>query len=244
MTTDTAPDITELTLDSAAYPEKVKALMGTKAPASLFAVGSLRLLEKDAIGFCGSRKASERGLETVRDCAFQAANAGVVVVSGNAAGVDFSAHYVALEAGGETILVLPEGINHFQVKRALRPVWDWERVLVLSQFRPDTPWRAFQAMSRNQVIIALSGAMVVIEAGEKGGTISAGLDTLKLNIPLYVAEYKDMNEIAVGNRTLISKGGKSLRRSATTGKANMSNVFKDVHQKAGWSQPTPQLGLF
>jgi hypothetical protein len=70
------------------------------------------------------------------------------------------------------------------------------------------------------------------------------LDTLKLNIPLYVAEYKDMNEVAVGNRTLIAKGGKSLRRSATTGKANMSNVFQDVHQKGGWSQSSSQLGLF
>jgi len=41
-------------------------------------------------------------------------------------------------------------------------------------------------MTRNQVIIGLSKAMIVIEAGEKGGTMNAGMETLKRDTPLYV----------------------------------------------------------
>ena len=48
-------------------------------------------------------------------------------------------------------------------------MWDWDRVLVVSQFQPDEPWKAFRAMTRNQLIIALSRVMIVIEAGENGG---------------------------------------------------------------------------
>lgn len=67
----------------------------------------------------------------------------------------------------ELFFVLPEGINHFRIKKILAGFWDWNRVLVISQFEPEDSWQTFRAMTRNQLIIALSHAMVVIEASEK-----------------------------------------------------------------------------
>ena len=96
------------------------------------------------------------------------------MISDNAAGVDFEAHCHALLTGGSTILVLSDGISHFHIEQALVPVWNWERVLVVSQFYLDTSWKPCYAMTRNQVIIGLSQAVIVIEAGEKGGTMDAG----------------------------------------------------------------------
>ena len=98
--------------------------MGNKAPKHLNMVGNIDLLNIDGLGFCGSRKISSKGLETAQDCANQVAHHNISVVSGNAAGVDFEAHYNCLKAGGKTILVLPEGINHFRIKKVLQPVWD------------------------------------------------------------------------------------------------------------------------
>lgn len=210
------------------YPERVKILMTRKAPGHLDMVGNPEILNMVGLGFCGSRKSSPKGLETAKDCADQAANNNVSVISGNAAGVDFEAHYHCLKAGGRTILVLPEGINHFRVKKALQPVWDWERVLVVSQFEADEPWKAFRAMTRNQLIIALSRAMIVIEAGEKGGTLNAGKETLRSGLPLYVAQYQDMSVDARGNQILLDMGALKLAKSRTTNRASLGKVFESM----------------
>jgi DNA processing protein len=238
-----SPDIRKVEQTDPAYPKRLLSVLGNKAPNTLFLQGNIDLLALDGIGFCGSRKSSQKGLETVRDCAEQAATAGLTVVSGNAAGIDFEAHFHALSAGGSTILVLPEGINHFRIKRALSPVWDWHRVLVISQFDPDDAWKSYRAMTRNQVIMGLSKAMIVIEAGEKGGTMNAGMETLKHGTPLYVAEYQDMSVDARGNKKLLELGGKRLARSRMTGRANMQKVFTDIENDTAVTSKQDQMGL-
>lgn len=217
-------------LEDARYPERVKVIMGSKAPKHLDIVGNMDLLCLAGLGFCGSRKSSEKGLETARDCAEQAAQNDIVVVSGNAAGVDFEAHFNCLKSGGKTILVLPEGINHFRIKKALKSVWDWERVLIVSQFEPNEPWKGYRAMARNQLIIALSRAMVVIEAGERGGTLNAGKETLKSKLPLFVAQYQDMSVDARGNQLLLDMGAKKLAKSKMTNRANLTKIFECIEQ--------------
>lgn len=214
------------------YPISVKNIMGSKAPNYLYMMGNTGLLNLPGIGFCGCRKSSSKGLDAAKDCAEQAAENNFTVVSGNAAGVDFQAHFSALKAGGKAIFVLPEGINHFRVKRGLKPIWDWENVLVVSQFEFDAPWSVFRAMERNQLIIALSRVMVVIEAGEKGGTFNAGEATLKTNMPLFVAEYQDMSVEARGNKVLLARGAQKLGRSPATKRANLARVFAQMKNGA------------
>jgi len=229
----------QLGVGEADYPRRVQSLLGKRAPNTLYALGNLDLLNKIGLGFCGSRKASEKGIEVARDCAEQAAKEGICVVSGNAAGVDFAAHFSSLAAGGTTILVIPEGINHFKVRKVLQPVWDWSRALVISQFEPNASWQAYRAMSRNQLILALSGAMLVIEAGEKGGTFNAGEESLKMGVPLFVAEYKDAAQ-AVGNTILLAKGAQRLAKSKTTARASLSPVFKAIGQDKAFNKTVCQ----
>jgi DNA processing protein len=222
--------VSRIAPDSEDYPESVALAYGRKAPV-LHMIGNLGLLTAPGIGFCGSRNASEKGLETTADCAEQAGIAGFTVVSGNAAGVDFVAHHTALKNGGSTIMVLPEGIDHFRIKRNLIDVWDWNRVLVISQFEPSAIWKSFRAMDRNKVIIALSRAMIVLEAGETGGTLNAGLTTLAMGKPLFVAVYQQMDQMAVGNALLLDKGARPLAKSKTTGRANLERVCAASERK-------------
>lgn len=211
------------------YPPSLLERLGKTAPLRLYCLGNLQLLSYyHSVGFCGSRKATERGLETAMDCAIQAAERGVIVTSGYAAGVDLQAHYHSLASGGSTVIVLPEGINHFRVRKQLKDVWDWERVCVLSQFEPGHPWQAFRAMARNKVIVGLSRAMIVIEAGETGGTLDAGRASLKAGLPLFVAEYSDMGVDARGNQLLIDAGASPLMRLRSTNRANMQRVWDAI----------------
>lgn len=223
------------------YPAAAKAAFPKSAPV-IYCAGNVSLLRKLGVGICGSRKSSDKGLEAVKDCADQIAKSGVLVISGNAAGIDLAAHRTALESGGNTILVLPEGIHHFRIRKELRDVWDWNRVLVVSQFEPDAPWSIYRAMERNRVIIALSSAMIVVEAGETGGTVNAGLSTLKAGKPLYVAVYEDMPSSAPGNERLLQLGGKRVFKSRTSGRAKMVELFNALTSVSLLSAPD-QLAL-
>lgn len=236
------PPIERLEPSSADYPAAVSAQYGAKAPV-LSCLGNLDLLNHPGIGFCGSRKASEKGIETARDCADQVAQAGLVVVSGNAAGVDAAAQKAALEAGGAAILVLPEGIRHFRIRKSFEPVWDWDRVLVVSQYPDNAVWCANQAMKRNETIIALSRAMIVIEAGETGGTVNAGLSTLKSRKPLFVARYQDTERQAPGNAKLLELGGHPLSRSRQTGRASFQSVLDVAESQIPSSASGSQMAM-
>lgn len=210
----------------AGYPQSLRSAFGELAPPDIWFIGNTRILNTKSVGFCGSRKASGYGLEIAADCAHQLSSLCVTVVSGYAPGIDMASHEAALANGGSTIIVLPEGIDHFRIKRSIAPVWDWERVLVISQFPRNAVWRADRAMERNRVIVALSQVVIVIEARETGGTLNAGYSALKMQKSLFVALYDEMNGAREGNQMLLVEGGVPLKRSRTTGQAQLRDVFR------------------
>lgn len=223
-----SPPIQAISLEDAAYPLRLKALLGKNAPKILYVQGNVALFKEHSISFCGARDASEKGIEAAALCARTASKNSFVVTSGNARGVDRATHREALEQGGATILVLPEGLNEFRIAKELRDVWDWDRVLIVSQFEPHTIWKHFHAMARNKVIMGLSCAMIVVEAGEKGGTRAAGEEALRLRVPLFAVDYGFDESVAPGNRALISRGAKPLKKSKETGEPNLRQLLSDA----------------
>lgn len=172
----------------AAYPERVRSAM---KPPVLYAVGNLDLLELDGFGLCGSRDASDEALERAFRFGQEVADGGGTLVSGYARGVDRQAHLGALEAGGSTIAVLPEGIDGFRVVKEMRPLVDLdENFLALSMFAPSAPWRAWQAMERNKLIVALSLGLWVVDARERGGTINAAMECARQGKPLKTVAFQ------------------------------------------------------
>jgi DNA processing protein len=222
------PSVRSIKPDEPCYPAAIREMYAPKPAPTLYCAGKLSLINELGVGICGSRKSSDKGIETVRDCAEQIARSAKPIISGNAAGIDVAAHRSALAAGGNTVLVLPEGIDHFRVRKELQDVWDWNRALVVSQFAPNAPWSVYRAMDRNRVIIALSRAMIVVEAGESGGTVAAGLSTLKAGKPLYVAVYENMPERAPGNEKLLQLGGKRVFKGRLSGRAKIADLLADI----------------
>ncbi|MFO0969135.1 MAG: DNA-processing protein DprA [Gemmataceae bacterium] len=192
------------------YPTRMKGVLADKAPPVLFVAGAIDLLQDRAVGFCGSRDASEEGLRSAEKLARSLANEGLLVVSGHAQGVDEAAHRAALEAGGATALVLPEGILHFRPRPSLGAFLCEDRFVVVSEFPPSLPWSVSNAMQRNRTICGLVNALIVIEAGASGGTWEAGLEALKLGVPLFVLDFDQPMLSAPGNPLLVKKGGVPL----------------------------------
>jgi DNA processing protein len=192
------------------YPEALRRTRG--APPFVFFLGAPGLLAAPGIGICGSRDASEAGLRAAVACGEEAARQHLTVISGYARGVDTQAHAASLRSGGSTVIVLPEGISRFRVKRGpVADAWDPARALIISQFPPDAPWSAGNAMTRNNVIVGLSVALLVVEAREKGGTLAAGMRALRLNKPVLALEFV---ETPRGNIALMHKGATPVHSRA------------------------------
>lgn len=204
------------------YPSMLKSLLKLNTPPVLSMIGNAQLLINRKVGFSGSRKVSEKGIAVTRDCVEQLSREkDVSIVSGYAQGVDKEAHYTALQAGGSTIIVLPTGISSFYVRQELKDVWDWNRVLVISEYLPKDKWSVNRAMNRNNTIIGLSDVMVVVEAGLTGGSLDAGLRSLEDKKPLFVPVYSDYPESALGNKMLLEKGAKGIGRNRQSNRANV-----------------------
>lgn len=205
------------------YPQQLNDLRSP--PPVLFWAGAVDLLRRSGVGMYGSRRASEAGLAAARACGSAVASSGLVVISGNARGVDTEAHQAALEAGGSTILVLAEGALHYRPRRVMVDVQNEENALVLSQFPPQMSWNVGNAMTRNGVIAALGQTLVVIEAGSAGGTLDAGLQGLAIGRPVIALQFESTDTPA-GNTILHGKGARPVSRP-TDLKAAIDELARD-----------------
>jgi len=145
-------------------------------PPVLFSLGNRALLLRPAAAVVGSRDHSSYGASACRTLAGAAAEAGVVIVSGMARGLDAVAHTAALDAGGTTIGVLGNGLGviYPAANRAL-----YDRVanegLLLSEFPPGERPHVGSFPRRNRLISGLSLVTVVVEAAiGSGALITAG----------------------------------------------------------------------
>ena len=149
-------------------------------PALLFAQGNLALLQRPAVAIVGSRDHSAYGRCVCRTLGAAAAAAGVVVVSGMARGLDAVAHEAALDAGGDTIGVLGNGLGvvYPAANRSLYHRVRQEGVL-LTEFPPGERPNVHTFPRRNRLISALCRVTVVVEAAVGSGaliTADAALD--------------------------------------------------------------------
>lgn len=207
------------------YPQRLVDALGKNAPPVLFVRGNLAIFDTRAVGFCGSRDASEKGISVAAESARLLGARGVNVVSGYAKGVDLAAHCASLEAGGTTSIVLAEGILHFRAKREIKSLLADDNYLVISELSPMLPWNVRNAMMRNNTIIGLSDAMIVIESGTTGGTHACATTALSLRRPLFVAEYAAPAKSAAGNKHFLDSGATPLRGNGQ-GSPNLAQVYE------------------
>lgn len=141
-------------------------------PAALFVVGDASLLLHPQVAIVGARRASPAGLANARAFAHQLAQAGLVITSGMADGIDGAAHAAALEAGLPTTAVVGTGPDRVYPRKhhtlAQRIVAGG---VMVSEFPPGTAARADHFPRRNRIISGLSLGTLVIEAGLQSGSL-------------------------------------------------------------------------
>lgn len=164
------PLIVTLPWSDSRYPAWLR--MVPDPPPVLWVRGDLVVFEQPSVAIVGSRGASPYARTVARSLAAGLAEAGVVVTSGMARGVDGAAHTGCLDAGGRTIAVLGTGVDVVYPKEHAALA---ERIansgVLVSELEPGAPPLAGHFPRRNRIISGLSRAIVVVEASEKSGSL-------------------------------------------------------------------------
>ena len=170
-----------------------------------------RLVPENAVTIVGARRATTYGREVARQLGHDLAGAGLVVVSGLAFGIDACAHRGALDCG-PTVAVLGCGpdMAHPAAHRSL-----WRRVgeqgLVLSELPPGcSAWR-WSFPARNRIMAALSAITVVVEAGERSGSLITADLAAELKRSLGAVPGPVGARVSVGTNNLIARGARLIR---------------------------------
>lgn len=186
------------------YPERILKRIEYPPPV-LYYYGNSQLATRKQIAILGDHTASERGYSIAFYAARIAVQHSVTVVSGLAKGPQTMAHRGALEAGGETIAVLPMGISRLKIPDILEDVFDLSRFLFISPFLPDEEYALHNSYKRNSLIAAMADALIIIETLKDGGSFEAAKSAAKYKTPLFVVEYAQYPESAPGNPVLIQE---------------------------------------
>lgn len=156
-------------LGDAAYPALLQQI--PEPPPVLLVRGNVGLLQQCQIAVVGTRNPSADGKVNAHAFARELADAGFVVTSGLALGVDGRAHEGALDTG-TTVAVLGSGPDRVYPERHQDLA---DRIAdtgaLITEFPPGAPPRAHHFPRRNRIISGLSLATLVVEASPRSGSL-------------------------------------------------------------------------
>lgn len=166
---------------------------------------------KPTIALVGSRKFTPYGEQVAERLSYNLAQAGFVVVSGLAFGIDKRAHSGTLEANGETLAVLGGGIidqdiaprSHLSLAKNIL-----SHGALISEYPPHSDVYPANFVLRNRIVAGLSQGVVVIEAAEKSGSLITANLALDYNREVFAVPGSIFSPVSTGTHALIKRGAK------------------------------------
>lgn len=188
------------------YPAQLKEIYNP--PVILYVKGKLAG-DARCIAIVGSRKATDYGLDIAEKISCELSLRGVTVVSGMARGVDSRAHNGALKAGAGTVAVLGCGLDIVyppENDRLMKEITC--SGAVISEFPPGTPPKPVHFPMRNRIISGMSMGVVVIEAGNKSGSLITADFALEQGREVFAVPGNINSAHSAGTNRLIREGAK------------------------------------
>ena len=206
-----------ITPDDDEYPWMLKYI--DRFPIILFAKGNTEILgNRNLLPFAmvGTRNATGRGLRIGEKYASILAEAGFLIVSGGALGIDTASHMGALKTGNPTVAVLGSGIGakYLKTNRSIRQVIGEKGVLISEMFPFEEPHKGSFPL-RNRILAGMTAGTLVVEAGKRSGSIiTAGLAG-EYGRSVFVIPGETENSPCAGVNNLIYDGGTPVIRPLT-----------------------------
>ncbi len=185
------------------YPDGLNDL---EQPPPLYVLGTTT--RAPAVAVVGTRRSTRYGMALALGFGEALSRAGWTTVSGLARGIDGAAHLGALRGDGMAVAVLGSGVDVVYPEENIdlyRSILDGHGAIV-SEYPPGTRPDRWRFPARNRIIAAIASAVVVVEAGEKGGALITARLAAEMGRPVLVVP-GDVDRLAsVGCNRLIRDG--------------------------------------
>jgi DNA processing protein len=160
---------------------------GGKDDIRVFYSGDISLLSRHCVSIVGTRDVSADGQTRTARLARELAQAGIVVVSGLAKGVDTAAMTTAIENGGRTVGVIGTPLDKaYPAENAEIQEAVWRHHLLISPFAKGEQVFKSNFPKRNRVMAALTDATVIVEASDTSGTLHQAAECQRLGRWLFI----------------------------------------------------------
>jgi DNA processing protein len=213
-----------ITLGDSAYPASLLQL--TDPPPVLYVKGRIELLTRPGIAIVGSRNATPQGTATARSFARALSDAGLVVISGLALGIDASAHEGGLDGPASTVGIVGTGLDIVYPARnrelAHRLAHDGALV---SEFPLGMPALAANFPRRNRLISGMARACLVVEAALQSGSL--------ITARLANEQGKDVFAIPGSIHSALSKGCHALIKQGAKLVDSVHDILEELHINIG-----------
>jgi DNA processing protein len=193
--------------EDAFYPPLLSEIY--EPPDFLYVSGDKTLLKADKLAVVGSRRGGAYGWNCLNRVLPDVCDAGLVIVSGMAYGIDSISHKIALREDGKTIGVNAGGLLHLY-PAGNRGLIDKiiEKGCVISEFALDIIPRPFYFPIRNRVIAGISKAILVVEAALKSGSLITARLGLEQNRDILAIPGNIDSPLSKGTNYLIQQGAR------------------------------------
>jgi len=192
-----------LTALDAGYPSKLYAI--EEPPPLLYGIGDPAALSVERmVAVVGTRRPTAIGRDLATRIAKRLADAGVIVVSGLALGIDGAAHLSALEGGADTVAVVGGGLDapgpspHRRLARRIMGAG-----AVIGELAPGVKPTQGTFPRRNRIISGLAEATIVVEAPARSGALITARHALEQGRSLLVAPGRPLDSSIAGNLGLL-----------------------------------------
>ncbi len=202
-----------VTIKDKNYPRLLKEI--PDSPALLYYKGELKSVDEISLAVVGSRKYSDYGRQTTFKITRELSEAGLVIISGLALGIDSFAHLAALDVNSRTIAVLANGLDsiyplaHYGLAKKILD----KGGAIISEFPPGTPALRYNFPVRNRIIAGLSLGTLVVEGALQSGSLITARCALDYNREVFAIPGDIRSKISEGPNYLIKSGAKLVTDS-------------------------------
>lgn len=203
-----------LTISSKSYPYYLKEILDP--PVVLYYKGDLSAFLGHAVAIVGSRSPTQYGKFVTKQICKELCDQNLVIVSGLARGIDTIAHSTCVENKKVTIAVLGSGLDqiHPSSNHGLAKKIEEFKGIVISEFPLGVPAEPYNFPKRNRVISGLAAGVVVVEAGEKSGSLITANYAVNQGRKIFAVPGPTTSPLSAGTFNLLRNGATPARNGA------------------------------
>jgi len=192
------------------FPEYPSTLLNIpNYPPLLFRMGNPLQDDDKLLAIVGTRHCTERSRRFTIELASTLAQAGIIVVSGMAEGIDSAAHKGALAAGGQTIAIWGNSLDIVYPTSNKGLSWKIKKNgAIYSEYLPETTPTKTTFPERNRIISGLCEGVIVVEAGKKSGALITAHHALEQERQLFAVPGSPFAKMSQGTNELIKNGAR------------------------------------